>query len=399
MDAFPRLRRLPPYPFAELNELKQRLRERGSDLIDFGMANPDGAPPAHAVESLVQAAADPRQHRYSSSRGIQRLRSALAGWYARHYEVYLDPENECVVTMGSKDGLVHGLLAFTEPGDTVMLLNPCYPIHRYAALLAGCTAVEVPVGAAHENGTETLARIERVCASMWPRPRLLLLDFPNNPTGVTVDLHFFEGVVRLARQYGFLVIHDFAHAELGFDGYRPPSFLAARGAREVGVELTTLSKGYNLPGWRVGFVAGNRGMVRALARVKSFLDYGIFQPLQIAAAGVLEAEGAAARDVAATYHARRDRLVAGFQRLGWAVEAPKAGMFVWARIPERFAPLDSHEFARKLLTECAIAVSPGAGFGSAGEGYLRFALVESESRIDEAVARMQKWLSGTWPGL
>jgi alanine-synthesizing transaminase len=388
-DAFPRLARLPPYPFTELNELKAQLRRDGRDLIDFGMANPDGPPPAAAVESAREAMGDPSQHRYSSSRGIGRLRRSLADWYRRGYGVYLDAENECLVTMGSKDGLVHGLSAYVAPGEVVMLPNPAYPIHRYAVLLAGGVVLDLPL----ISPEQLLEEIDRQCHRIWPKPKLLVVSFPNNPTAMTVEVSFFEKLVRLARKHGFFVLHDFAHAGLGFGGYRPPSFLEAPGARDVGVELTTLSKAFNMPGWRVGFAAGNRALIQALARVKSLLDYGIFQPVQIGACEALDRAESITPAIARMYEDRRDALVQGLGATGWDVETPRASMFVWARLPEPFSVGGSLPFARLMLRECGIAVAPGVGFGDAGEGYVRFALVEDIKRTRQATEWVRAFFS------
>jgi len=382
MEEFYRIKRLPPYVFNIVNEQKYKARVRGEDIVDFGMGNPDMPTPKHIVDKLVAAASDPRNHRYSVSRGIQRLRGAMADWYKRRYDVDLDPETEVVATIGSKEGISHLSLAVTAPGDVVMVPDPCYPIHFYSAVIANADVRSIPLG---DDDDEFLERIERAVKSLWPRPKMLVLNYPNNPTTKVVNLSFFEKVVELAREYEFYVVHDLAYADLVFDGYEAPSFLQVPGAKDVGVEIFTLSKSYNMPGWRVGFVAGNPKLVGALVRIKSYLDYGMFQPIQIASIIALNGPDDCVREIVDTYRNRRDFLVSGLNRIGWEVEKPLATMFLWAPIPERFMEMGSLEFALMALEKTKVAVSPGVGFGEGGDGFVRFALVENEHRTKQAI--------------
>jgi len=387
---FRRIERLPPYVFAEVNRLKAEARARGEDIIDFGMGNPDRPTPAHIVEKLVEVARREDTHRYSASRGIPRLRRAICRWYADRYAVQLDPESEAIVTMGSKEGLAHLALAALGPGDAVLVPNPSYPIHPYGVVIAGAEVRHVPL----VPGGDFCAELERAIRDIWPRPKMLVLSFPANPTTECVDLDFFERVVAIASEHGIWVVHDLAYADLGFDGYRPPSMLQVAGAREIGVESFSLSKSYNMPGWRVGFVVGNPTLVGALTRIKSYLDYGLFTPIQVAAIEALEGPQDCVDEVRTTYRTRRDVLCEGLARAGWPVDPPRATMFVWARIPERYRELGSLEFSKRLLAEAGVAVAPGIGFGHYGDGHVRFALIENEQRTRQAVRGVRRMLHG-----
>jgi alanine-synthesizing transaminase len=382
MEEFYRIKRLPPYVFNIVNEHKYKARVRGEDIVDFGMGNPDMPTPKHIVDKLVAAVSDPRNHRYSVSRGIERLRGAMADWYKRRYDVDLDPESEVVATIGSKEGISHLSLAVTAPGDVVMVPDPCYPIHFYSAVIANADVRSIPLV---DDEDEFLERIERAVKSLWPRPKLLILNYPNNPTTKVVNISFFEKVVELAREYEFYVVHDLAYADLVFDGYEAPSFLQVPGAKDVGVEIFTLSKSYNMPGWRVGFVAGNPKLVGALVRIKSYMDYGMFQPIQIASIIALNGPDDCVKEIVETYRSRRDFLVNGLNRIGWEVESPQATMFLWAPIPEQFKELGSLEFSLMAMEKTKVAVAPGIGFGEGGDGFVRFALVENEHRTKQAI--------------
>ena len=382
MDEFYRIKRLPPYVFNIVNEQKYQARVRGEDIVDFGMGNPDMPTPKHIVDKLIAAVSDPRNHRYSVSRGIDRLRGAMADWYKRRYDVDLDPESEIVATIGSKEGISHLSLAVTAPGDVVMVPDPCYPIHFYSAVIANADVRSIPLV---DDEDEFLERVERAVKSLWPRPKMLILNYPNNPTTKVVDLSFFEKVVDLAREYEFYVVHDLAYADLVFDGYQAPSFLQVPGAKDVGVEIFTLSKSYNMPGWRVGFVAGNPKLVGALVRIKSYMDYGMFQPIQIASIIALNGPDDCVKEIVETYKNRRDFLVSGLNRIGWEVETPKATMFMWAPIPEQFKDMGSLDFSLMVMEKTKVAVAPGIGFGEGGDGFVRFALVENEHRTKQAI--------------
>ncbi len=388
MDEFYRIQRLPPYVFAIVNDLKVKARARGEDIIDLGMGNPDLPTPPHIVDKLCEAARNPRNHRYSASRGIRRLRAAMAGWYRRRFGVELDPETEVVATIGSKEGLAHLVLALLQPGDAVLVPNPAYPIHAYSVVIADGDLRSVPLAPA----ADFFGRLEEAVRLAWPKPRGLLINFPHNPTTAVADRAFFERVVAFAREHRLWVIHDFTYADLAFDGERPPSLLEVPGAREVAVEFFSLTKSYNMAGWRLGFACGNARMVQALARLKSYLDYGVFQPIQIAGIVALEGPQACVAQVVETYRRRRDALVQGLGRVGWRVERPRATMFVWAPIPEPYRAMGSLEFAKLLLAEAKVAVSPGIGFGESGEGFVRFALVENEQRIRQAVRGIRRVL-------
>jgi len=383
-EEFPRIKRLPPYVFSIVNELKARARARGEDIVDFGMGNPDRPPPQHIVDKLVEVAQRADTHRYSMSRGIPRLRRAICGWYRRRFGVELDPESEAIVTIGSKEGLAHLALATVEPGDAVLVPNPAYPIHPYGFVIAGADIRHIPLTPATDDET-FFAEVERAIKDSWPRPRMLVLNFPANPTTRCVELGFFERAVALAREYGIWIIHDIAYAELTFDGYVAPSILQVPGAKEVAVEFYSLSKSYNMPGWRVGFMCGNPTLVGALARIKSYLDYGMFTPIQVAAITALEGPQDCVAEIRETYRRRRDVLCEGLRSLGWTVEKPKGTMFVWAPIPEPYRAMGSLEFSKKLLADAKVAVSPGVGFGEYGEGYVRFSLIENEHRTRQAI--------------
>ncbi len=379
---FHRIQRLPPYVFKVVDELKMEARRRGEDIIDLGMGNPDRPTPPHIVDKLVEAVRKPKNHRYSVSRGIYKLRLGIAKWYERRYGIQLDPETEVCATMGAKEGLAHLVMAILAPGDVAFVPNPTYPIHSYSVVLSDGDLRAIELGRADADFVD---RLERAVKTVWPRPKLLILNFPHNPTTQVVDLAFFERIVDFCRENRILVIHDLAYADICFGGYEAPSFLQVPGAKEIGVEFVSLSKSYNMAGWRVGFCVGNPQMVHALVRIKSYLDYGMFTPIQVAAIIALETPDQTVRDIAAVYERRRDKLVDGLNRAGWPVERPQATMFVWAEIPEPFRHLGSLEFAKLLLKEAKVAVSPGIGFGQYGDGHVRFALVENEHRILQAV--------------
>jgi alanine-synthesizing transaminase len=381
MDDFYRIKRLPPYVFAHVNDLKTKARAQGQDIIDLGMGNPDMGTPRHIVDKLIEAARNPRNHRYSASRGITRLRKAIVGWYRHRYGVELDPETEAIATIGAKEGLAHLALAVLQPGDGALVPNPTYPIHSYSVVIADGDLRSVPM----VPGEDFFSRLQETARLSWPKAKLLILSFPHNPTTQCVDREFFVRVVDFAREHRLMVVHDFAYADLHFDGYRPPSFLEVSGAKDVGVELVSLTKSYNMAGWRLAFCCGNPQMVHALARIKSYLDYGVFQPIQIAGIIALEGDQSCVADIVEVYRKRRDVLVDGLNKLGWSLARPKGTMFVWAPIPEAFRAMGSLEFAKLLIQECKVAVSPGIGFGEYGEGHVRFALVENEQRIKQAL--------------
>jgi alanine-synthesizing transaminase len=385
-----RVRRLPPYLFAQINRLLYEKRRAGDDVIDLGMGNPSDAPQEIVVEKLAEAARDPKNHGYSPAQGVLSLRREVASKYLRQHGVRLDPQREVLVTLGSKEGFSHMCLALLGPGDTAIVPNPYYPAHLYAVALAAANAILLEVS----DSQKLLANIDYTCRHIVPRPKVVILNFPHNPSTAVVEPEFYVEVVRLAKRYGFMVISDLAYADVTFDGYQAPSFLAAPGAIDVGVEFTTMSKGYNMAGWRVGFCAGNAEMIRALATIKGYYDYGMFRPIQIAAIVALRHTQAAVEAQAAVYQRRRDALCEGLERLGWPITRPKATMFVWAKMPEPWASqMGSLDFAMKLLKEADVAVSPGAGFGPAGEGYLRMALVENENRLRQAVRNIARCLS------
>ena len=381
MEEFSRIQRLPPYVFNITGEMKVSARRRGEDIIDFGMGNPDGATPKHIVDKLVEAALKPATHRYSVSKGIPRLRKAICNWYKTRYDVDLDPDSEAIVTIGSKEGIAHLCLAILDSRDTVLVPNPSYPIHIDGPVIAGAHIVSVPV---HDQ-EQFLSQLEDLIPRMTPRPKALIVNFPSNPTTECVDLPFLARLVELAREYGFHLIHDLAYADIAFDGYKPPSVLQVPGAKDVAVEFFTLSKSYNMPGWRVGFMVGNPKLVGALARLKSYFDYGTFTPIQVASIAALEGPQDCVHEICDIYRKRRDVLIDGLNKLGWPVVSPKATMFVWAQIPEQYRKLGSLEFSKLLLTEAKTAVSPGIGFGEHGDAHVRFSLIENEERTRQAL--------------
>lgn len=388
MRDFPRIKRLPPYVFNITGELKMAARRRGEDIIDMSMGNPDGATPPHIVDKLVEATQRGDTHGYSVSKGIPRLRKAICDWYRRRYDVSFDPEREAVVTIGSKEGLAHLMLATLDRGDTVLVPNPSYPIHIYGAIIAGADIRSVRM----TPDTDFFEELQRAIRECTPKPKMMILGFPSNPTARCVELDFFERVVELARRHDILVVHDLAYADIVFDGYRAPSIMEVPGARDVAVEFFTLSKSYNMAGWRVGFMVGNAELCAALARIKSYHDYGTFTPIQVASIIALEGPQDCVAEVRAQYQRRRDVLARGLQEAGWPVEVPKASMYIWARIPERYRAMGSLEFAKKLLAEAKVAVSPGIGFGDYGDDYVRFALIENEERTRQAVRGIKDML-------
>jgi alanine-synthesizing transaminase len=381
VEGFYRINRLPPYVFAQVQALKLEARHRGEDIIDFGMGNPDQPTPQHVVDKLIEAAKIGRNHRYSASRGITKLRHAITAWYKRRYDVDLDPETEAIVTIGSKDGIAHLALALVGPGDVVLTPTPTYPIHTYSVIIAGGEVRGIELRPDSDFFDDML----RVYRQTLPRPKILVLNFPHNPTTAVVDLEFFKKVVAFAKEHNLIVVHDLAYADLVFDGYRAPSLLQVPEAKDIGVEFFTLSKSYNMPGWRVGFCVGNPQVIGALTKIKSYLDYGIFQPLQIASIIALNGPQDCVKEIVGRYQRRRNELVDGLNRIGWSVEKPRATMFVWARIPSPYRGMGSLEFSKMLLRDAKVAVSPGIGFGEGGDEYVRFALVENEHRTRQAV--------------
>jgi alanine-synthesizing transaminase len=382
-EEFYRIKKLPPYVFAVINEMRDKARAAGIDIVDMGMGNPDGATPQPVVEKVIEAVQDPLNHRYSVSRGILPLRQAIVDRYAEQYGVTLDVEQEAIVTIGAKDALAHMLFAIIGPGDVVVSPNPAYPIHQYGVIMAEGEAhmLPMPDAATFLDGLKAMYKSGKI-------PKVILISFPNNPTTVCVDLDFMREIVELARAHGTYIIHDFAYAELGFDGYRPPSILQVPGAKDYAVEIYSMTKSFNMAGWRVGYVLGNRRLIAALTRIKSYLDYGIFQPIQIASVVALRECQDAPAEICAVYQRRRDVLVEALHAAGWPVEPPKASMFLWARIPEPFQSMGSLEFAKTLMKEAQIAVSPGIGFGPMGEGYVRFSMIEEDERVRPAIARI-----------
>ena len=378
---FARINRLPPYVFAIVNELKMEARYRGEDIVDFGMGNPDQPTPQHIVDKLVEAAQRKDTHRYSMSRGIPRLRRAICRWYKDRYDVDLDPETEAIVTLGSKEGLAHLAMAVVDRGDAVLVPNPAYPIHPFGFVIAGADVRHVPIG----PGIDFFSELDTAFRNSWPRPKFLVVNFPGNPTAQCVDLPFFEKIVAFAHEHQVWVIQDLAYADIVFDGYKAPSIMQVPGAKEVAVEFFSMSKSYNMPGWRVGFMVGSPVLVKALGRLKSYLDYGMFTPIQVASITALEEDQHCLEDIRSMYQSRRDALCNGLNSIGWRVEKPKGTMFVWAPIPEQFRGMGSLEFAKKVLLEAKVAVSPGIGFGEYGDGFVRFALIENEHRTRQAV--------------
>jgi alanine-synthesizing transaminase len=389
-EEFYRIKRLPPYVFAEVNALKAEARALGRDVIDLGMGNPDSPTPPHIVQKLIEAVQDPKTHRYSVSRGIPGLRRACAGYYTRRFGVDLDPEREVIVTLGSKEGLANLAQAITAPGDTVLVPNPCYPIHAFGFIMAGAAVRHVPVG----PEVDFLAELKKAVQDSTPAPLAVVLNFPANPTAQTVDLDFYGEIVAFCRRHGIFVLSDIAYAELYFDGGPPPSILEVPGAREIAVEFSSVSKTYSMAGWRIGFAVGNRRLIAALARVKSYLDYGAFTPIQVAATAALNGPQDCVAEMRACYRERRDVLVEGLRQAGWEVPAPPATMFAWAPIPPRFRALGSIGFAKLLLERANVAVSPGIGFGEHGEGYVRIALVENRQRLRQAARNIKSFLAG-----
>ncbi|HXW64893.1 MAG TPA: alanine transaminase [Burkholderiaceae bacterium] len=381
MPEFSRLQRLPPYVFNITGELKMAARRRGEDIVDMSMGNPDGATPAHIVQKLLDSVQRPSTHGYSVSKGIPRLRRAICSWYRDRYQVDFDPEAEAIVTIGSKEGLAHLMLATLDRGDTVLVPNPSYPIHIYGAIIAGADIRSVKL----VPGVDFFGELERAIRESLPKPRMIVIGFPSNPTAQCVDLDFFRRVIELAREHSIFVVHDLAYADIVFDDKRAPSIMQVPGAREVAVEFFTLSKSYNMAGWRIGFMVGNSDLVAALARIKSYHDYGTFTPIQVASIAALEGPQECVRDIAQQYQRRRDVLVKGLRDIGWMVDVPRATMYVWAQIPTPFANMGSLEFSKKLLADAKVAVSPGIGFGEYGDTHVRFALIENELRIRQAV--------------
>src|SRR5215813_5817533 len=381
MREFARIKRLPPYVFNITNELKMAARRSGEDVIDMSMGNPDGPTPKHIVAKLVEAAQRPDTHGYSVSKGIPRLRRAICAWYSRRYGVEFDPDSEAIVTIGSKEGLAHLMLACLDRGDTVLVPNPSYPIHIYGAIIAGADIRSVRMTA----GVDFFEELERAIRELIPKPKMLIVGFPSNPTAKCVELEFFERVIALAKQHDIFVVHDLAYADICFDGYRAPSIMQVPGARDVAVEFFTMSKSYNMAGWRIGFMVGNKDLVYALSRIKGYHDYGTFTPIQVASIAALEGPQECVAEIAMKYQKRRDVLVKGLHEAGWMVEAPKASMYVWANIPEPYRKLGSLEFTKKLLAQAKVSVSPGIGFGEFGDGHVRFAMIENENRTRQAI--------------
>ena len=392
-EEFPRIKRLPQYVFAVVNDLKARLRKEGEDIIDLGMGNPDLPPAPHIIEKLCESAKKKTTHRYSMSQGIPRLRKAIADFYKKRYDVDLDPEKEVIMTIGSKEGLAHLMLAMLEPGDIAMVPSPRYPIHYYAPVIAGASVLTVPLpleGTDSEKQEQFLKNIYETYEDSYPEAKVLILNFPNNPTTMTVDLEFFKEVVAFAKKKNLWIIHDLAYGDLCYDGYKAPSILQVEGAKDVAVETYSMTKGFSMAGWRVAFVLGNETLVYNLKRLKSYLDYGTFTPIQVASIIALEGDYSVVEKARDTYSKRLDILVEGLNKAGWPVEKPKATMFLWAKIPEKFRHMGSIEFSKLLLTEGKVAVAPGIGFGEHGEGYVRFAVVENEKRIRQAVSNIKK---------
>jgi alanine-synthesizing transaminase len=386
---FPRVNQLPPYVFDEIGTLKAAARKAGEDIIDFGMGNPDQPTPDDIVEKLRESVLKPSTHRYSQSKGIPRLRKSICDWYERNYSVTLDPESEAVVTMGSKEGLGHLALATLDKGDAVLVPNPSYPIHPYGFVIAGADIRHVPIG----EGIDFFAELENAVKNSFPKPKMLVLNFPGNPSTECVDIEFFEKIVEFAKEHEIWIVQDLAYADICFDGYKAPSILQVKGAKDVAVEFFTLSKSYNMPGWRVGFCCGNKDLLAALSRIKSYFDYGLFTPIQVAAIKALDEGDENVEKIKLTYQSRRDVLVNGLNNAGWKVESPKATMFLWAKIPSTLLSLGSLEFSKKLLAEAKVAVSPGIGFGEYGEGYVRFSLIENEHRTRQAVRNIKRFLA------
>ncbi len=386
MTKFARLDRLPEYVFAAVNKIKMNARHEGKDIIDLGMGNPDIGTPDHIVDKLVEASRKAHNHRYSASMGITKLRMAIADWYKRRFDVDIDPQSDAVVTIGAKEGISHLILVTIRPGDVVFTPNPTYPIHPYSAIISGGDVRGIPVG----PDADFFENLISATKQTWPKPKVLILNYPHNPTTEVVDLAFFEKIVDYAKEHNILIIHDFAYADLVFDGYEAPSILQVKGAKDVAVEFFSLSKSYSMPGWRVGFCVGNPETIFALKRIKSYLDYGIFQPIQIAAIIALNGPQDCVKDIRGIYESRRDALISGLERVGWSIPSPKGTMFVWAKIPEQYKTMGSVEFSKFLINEAQVAVSPGRGFGEYGDEYVRFALIENNMRINQAIRGIRK---------
>lgn len=393
MDEFPRIKRLPPYIFSITDALKKDARARGEDIIDFGMGNPDQPTPKHIVDKLIETVQRGDTHRYSQSKGIPRLRQAICDWYKRRFDVDLDAETEAIVTLGSKEGIAHLAMAILGPGDAVLVPNPSYPVHPYGFVIADADVRHVPL----TPGVDFFAELEKAIETSWPKPKVLVLNFPGNPTTQCVELDFFEKVIAIARENNIYVVQDLAYADIVFDGYKAPSILQVEGAKDIAVEFFTLSKSYNMPGWRIGFCVGNPKLVGALARMKSYLDYGMFTPVQVAAIAALEGDQSCVEENRVMYRKRRDVLCEGLNALGWEVEKPKATMFVWAKIPPQFQNMGSLEFAKFVLKEAKVAVSPGIGFGQYGDDHVRFALIENEHRTRQALRGIKKMFQNAAP--
>lgn len=385
MSQFPRIKRLPPYVFNTMTQLKSEARARGDDVIDFGMGNPDQPTPQHIVDKLIETAQRPDTHRYSMSKGIPRLRRAMASWYKRNYDVTLDSEKQVLTTIGSKEGLAHLALAISGPGDTILVPDPAYPIHTYGFIIAGANVKQIPL----IDEYQFLEAVEHAIEQTWPRPKALVINFPANPSTQCVEYDFFERVVALGKRHHLWIIHDLAYADIVFDGYKAPSILQVPGAIDIAIETYSMSKSYNMPGWRVGFACGNEELVAALARIKSYLDYGTFTPIQVAAITALEGSDDCVHEIRAMYEQRRNVLCDGLEEIGWTVERPKATMFVWAPIPSCYRHLGSLEFSKYLLQEAHVAVSPGIGFGAQGDGYVRFGLIENHQRTRQALRNLK----------
>ncbi|MBI5521124.1 MAG: alanine transaminase [Desulfarculus sp.] len=390
MEEFRRMKRLPPYVFAVVNQIKMEARRRGEDIIDLGMGNPDLGTPPHIVEKMVEAARKASNHRYSASKGITKLRHAITSWYKRRYDVDLDPETEAVATIGAKEGLSHLVLATISPGDVVLVPSPTYPIHPYSVVIAGGDLRSVPLLPGRDFFDDLLTAFRQT----WPQPKMLIISFPHNPTCTVVDMDFMKKIVEFCRKHEIWVVHDFAYADLCFDGYQAPSILQVPGAKDICVEFFSMSKSYSMAGWRLGFCVGNPEMVNALTRIKSYLDYGVFQPIQIAAIIALNEDQSCVQEIVDVYRHRRDTLVTGLNRVGWDVDSPKGTMFLWAKIPEKYRAMGSVEFSKLLINEAKVAVSPGLGFGEYGDDFVRFALVENDHRINQAIRGLRRFLQG-----
>ena len=389
MDQFPRINRLPPYVFNMMDQLKQKIIDSGADIFDLGIGNPDQATPKHIIDAMIEAVERPSTHRYSASRGIQGLREAICDWYGKRYNVDLDPETEAIATIGSKEGLAHLAFALVDNGDAVLVPNPCYPVHHFGFVLANADVIHIPLS---EDG-DFIASLQEAIKNTWPKPKVLIINFPCNPTTQCVDLEFFAKIIAIAKEHNIWVIHDLAYADLVFDGYKAPSILQVPGAKDIAVEFFTLSKSYNMPGWRTGFMCGNAKLVSALARMKSYIDYGSFTPVQVGAIAALNGPQECVAEICDMYKRRRDALCSGLNAAGWAVTPPKATMFVWAKIPEQFHHLGSLQFSKLLLQSTNVIVAPGVGFGEFGNQHVRFALVEDETRLHMVTQNIKQFIA------